>query len=81
MVLVVGLEPTRYCYQRSLNPPGLPIPPHQHIHRAHFVWLYQLKVDPMMVAVRALIGVDDETRTRNRQLGRLELHQLSYIYK
>ncbi len=29
LVPVVGLEPTRYCYQRILSPSRLPIPPHR----------------------------------------------------
>jgi hypothetical protein len=40
MVLAVGLEPTRYLYQRILSPSRLPIPPRQHILIAErLVWL------------------------------------------
>ena len=31
MVPVVGLEPTRYRYQRILSPSRLPIPSHRHV--------------------------------------------------
>ena len=31
LVPVVGLEPTRYCYQRILSPSRLPIPSHRRI--------------------------------------------------
>lgn len=34
MVLAVGLEPTRYHYQRILSPSRLPIPPRQHIFQS-----------------------------------------------
>ena len=37
-VLVAGLEPTRYRYQRILSPSRLPIPSYQHI--AHTYMLY-----------------------------------------
>lgn len=33
MVPEVGLEPTRYRYQRILSPPRLPIPPLRHMER------------------------------------------------
>lgn len=33
LVLAVGLEPTRYRYQRILSPPRLPIPPLRHMER------------------------------------------------
>ena len=31
MVPMVGFEPTRYCYQRILNPSRLPVPSHRHM--------------------------------------------------
>ena len=33
LVLAVGLEPTRYCYQRILSPLRLPVPPRQRVSR------------------------------------------------
>lgn len=33
LVPKVGLEPTRYRYQRILSPPRLPIPPLRHMER------------------------------------------------
>lgn len=38
LVPAVGLEPTRYHYQRILNPPRLPIPPRRHINTERLVW-------------------------------------------
>ena len=31
VVSVVGIEPTRYRYQRILSPLRLPVPPHRHV--------------------------------------------------
>ena len=31
LVLMIGLEPIRYCYRGILSPLRLPIPPHQHM--------------------------------------------------
>ena len=39
LVPMVGVEPTRYCYQRILSPPRLPIPPHRHIYGTLFFCL------------------------------------------
>ena len=38
LVPVVGLEPTRYCYQRILSPSRLPIPSHRRIC-SNFVYI------------------------------------------
>ena len=36
VVPVVGLEPTRYRYQRILSPSRLPIPSHRHLTISHY---------------------------------------------
>ena len=40
LVLVVGLEPTRYYYQQILSLPRLPIPSYQHIVRNYLTHNY-----------------------------------------
>ena len=36
LVPKMGLEPIRYRYQQILSLPRLPVPPRQHIYKAHF---------------------------------------------
>lgn len=45
LVPVVGVEPTRHCWQRILSPPRLPIPAHRRI-------LYPVKVKPAVCDLR-----------------------------
>ncbi len=51
MVPVVGLEPTRYCYQRILSPSRLPIPSHRHLMPYQYTEAPFKKQDPVPDAV------------------------------
>ena len=62
----MGLEPTRPCGQGILSPSCLPIPPLRHLHK-------KSRTDS------GPCGAENETRTRDPDLGKVVLYQLSYF--
>ena len=64
MVPVVGLEPTRYRYQRILSPPRLPIPTYRQMVClfCSIAWelVYISKLFPVVVSVPGLFTAFDE---------------------
>ena len=67
LVLVVGLEPTRYCYQQILSLPRLPIPSYQH-----------LGLKSRISGSETPNGTPDGAWTHDSRLKRPLLYQLSY---
>ena len=92
MVPGAGLEPAR-CYQRGiLNPLCLPIPPPGHRVARKSMWSIIWRRNPESNRGRricnplhghsaippSMIGASNEVRTRDLNLGKVALYQLSY---